>query len=342
MADHGSRPRHESPGVQLGVGLFVAIAAVGFVWLLVAMSRGPERYPLIAEFDMLGGINEATKVKLRGFTVGQVDAVEFWPLPPAGEAHFLVTLGIERGYPVPSGAVAEIRGSGLVGEAFIDLDVADADGPPLAAGAHLTGRSDDSMKTLMTKLREAAEKLGGAGASIRDAELGERLRDISASVADLSRDMSAVSSSADSLLLASRHIVVGMEPGLARSLGNLDRTLASLAGTMGRTDTLIAATGEDVRTSVQALRRLVERLDAVAGRVDSVVLLKQAEIDETLENVHAASAAVRELSEHPWRLVVGRGDGRVAEEMAAPAADRSPERDSTVGDSTAAREKGPR
>ena len=32
-----------------------------------------------------------------------------------------------------------------------------------------------------------------------------------------------------------------------------------------------------------------------------------------------ASAAVRDLSEHPWKLIVGRGDGRVAEEMASPA-----------------------
>ena len=34
-----------------------------------------------------------------------------------------------------------------------------------------------------------------------------------------------------------------------------------------------------------------------------------------MENLHATSAAARELSENPWKLIIGRGDGVVAEEM---------------------------
>lgn len=317
MAESAARRSHESPTVQIAVGLFVSVAVVGFLWLLISLRLGPDRYPLVAEFDALGDISEATKVKLRGFTVGQVEAIEFRPMPGAGQAHFLVTLGIDKAYPVPSGVFAEIRGSGLVGEAHVHLDVTSAKGTPLLSGAHIPGKSDDTMKTLMARIREAAQKLGGAGQAIRDAELGARLSDLTASVDRVAGDLSTVSKSADSLLLAGRHTVVGLEPGITSSLQSLDQTMARLAVTMARADTLVAATSQDVQTSVLALRQLVQRLDGLLVRIDSVALGKQAQLSETVDNVHATSAAVREISEHPWKLLIGRGDGQVAEEMEA-------------------------
>lgn len=316
MADPVARRPQESPTVQIGVGLFVSVAVVGFIWLLISLRLGPDRYPLVAEFDTLGGITEATKVKLRGFTVGQVTSIEFRPMPAEGEAHFLVTLGIETAYPVPSGAFAEIRGSGLVGEAYIHLDVTAGDGAPLSAGAHIRGQSDETMKTLMTKIREAAQKLGGAGTALREAQLGERLSDLTTSMAQMADNFGIVSRSADSLLLAGRQVIVGLEPGLARSLESLDRTMARLVVTMARTDTLVATTSQDVQGSVRALRQTLEHLDAMLVRVDSLVADKQVLLDETVDNVHATSAAVREITENPWKLIIGRGDGQVAEEMA--------------------------
>ena len=37
------------------------------------------------------------------------------------------------------------------------------------------------------------------------------------------------------------------------------------------------------------------------------LLYKEAELDSTLTNLHAASKAVREISEHPWKLLTGQG-----------------------------------
>ena len=85
---------------------------------------------------------------------------------------------------------------------------------------------------------------------------------------------------------------------------------------MARTDTLVATTSQDVQGSVLALRQTLEHLDAMLVRVDSLVVGKQAQLDGTVDNVHATSAAVREIAENPWKLVIGRGDGQVAEEMA--------------------------
>ena len=81
---------HERPSGHVMVGLFVVIAAFIFTWLLVFKEEKVERYELIAEFNAISNISEATKVKLRGFTIGQVQSVEFRPRPPAGESYFLV------------------------------------------------------------------------------------------------------------------------------------------------------------------------------------------------------------------------------------------------------------
>lgn len=310
-----TRRPSESTTLQIGVGLFVSVALAGFLWLLIGLRLGPDRYPLIAEFDTIVGVNEATKVKLRGFTVGQVEGIEFRPMPPAGEPHFRITLGIESNYPVPSGVIAEIRGSGLVGESHIHLDAVDAHGGPLAPGSRIEGRSDESMKTLIKKLREAAGKLSGAGGAITDADLGTRLLDLTAAVDRVADDLGNVSRSADSLLLAGRHTVVGLEPGIERSLAGLEQTMSRLATTMARTDTLVVETSRDVQQTVRSLRLVAERLDAVLSRVDSMALGRQVQLEETVDNLHATSSAVRELSENPWKLIIGRGDGEVAEEM---------------------------
>ena len=307
MSERGSKLIHESTTGHIMVGLFVVLAAVAFGWLLYSQQQGPARYSIIAEFDTMGNIDEATKVKLRGFTIGQVKGVDFRPEPGPGEAYFRVELGIEKRYPVPAGTIAEIRGSGLVGEDFIHLDVTQAGVSPLAPGARIEGRSDPGMKDLMTKIKEAAQKLGGAGASMTRADLGTKLGSIGTNVSRIADDLGRVSRSADSLLVVSRHMMHGMEPGIQRTIDGMDQSLTRLALTLSRTDTLIAGTSEDVRSSVRALRLMVERMEKVLQRVDTLVQHKEQEIDETLTNLNAASSAVRDLTEHPWKLITGQG-----------------------------------
>ena len=298
---------NESKTGHIMVGLFVVIAAVAFGWLLFSQQQGPDDYSIIAEFDTMGSINEATKVKLRGFTIGQVKDVDFRPRPPDGEAYFLVELGIDKRYEVPQGTIAEIRGSGLVGEAFVHLDVTEAGVLPLPEAGRIKGRSDPGMKDLMTKIKDAAQKLGGAGSSLANADLGNRLGSIGKNVSRIADDLGRVTRSADSLLVVSRHMLHGMEPGLQRTVDGMDRSLAHLAMTLSRTDTLIAGTSEDVSSSVRALRLMVERMERVLQRVDTLVQYKEQEIDETLTNLHAASSAVREITQHPWKLITGQG-----------------------------------
>ena len=297
---------HESASGHALVGVFVLLAVGFFGWLLLSQRDRTDRYALIAEFSAIQNLSEATKVKLRGFDIGQVEGIVFRPQPPAGESFFLVELGIEEKYVVPEGTVAEIRSSGLVGDTFLNLDVSLGGEEMLAPGSHIEGRDDPGMKRLMGSITEMAHKLGGAGESIRRADLGYRLGHLGESIHRVASTMEKVAGNTDSLMAASHQMVSRMQPDMQRVMVGLDRSLTQLNQTLSRTDTLVARSRDDVEGSVRALRQAVERFDKVLQRVDTLVQHKQAQVDETLTNLHQASEAVREISEHPWKLITGQ------------------------------------
>ena len=77
---------HERASGQALVGLFVAVAIFLFAWLLFFQQKEVVRYRIVAEFNTINNLTEATQVKLRGFTIGQVQNVAFDPQPKTGEA----------------------------------------------------------------------------------------------------------------------------------------------------------------------------------------------------------------------------------------------------------------
>lgn len=297
---------HERASGHALVGLFVLLAIFFFAWLLFSQQDQVARYRIVAEFNTINNLSEATQVKLRGFTIGQVENVAFDPQPATGEPYFQVELGIEKRYPVPIGTIAEIRGSGLVGETFIHLDVSKADGAMLLAGSRIKGRDALGMKELLASITEMAHKLGGAGESLRRADLGYKLGRLGDSGHEVASSLSLVAHSADSLLHSSRILLETMGPGFEGVLAGLQASAEQLNRTMQHADTLVVGSQEDVQHSLKSLRQVVERLDMVLQRVDQMVLYKETELDSTLSNLHAASKAVREISEHPWKLITGQ------------------------------------
>lgn len=299
--------RHERSSTYIFVGAFVLVSIFVFAWLLVLQHHDSERYEIVAEFNSIENLNEAAMVKLRGFTIGQVERIQFRPQPPTGEAYFLVALGIDSQYSIGPGTIAEIRGSGLVGETFVNLDVSQAEKGELAPRSRIAGRDAPGMKQLISSITEMAHKLGGAGESMRRADLGYKLGRIGDNVQRIAADLGQVAGQTDSLLLVSQRVVGGLEPQIERVSAGVELSLEQLTQTLQRTDTLVVATSKDIQSSVRALRLVAERLDEVLQRIDTMALSKETEIDETLSNLHAASAAVRELSEHPWKLLTGQG-----------------------------------
>jgi virulence factor Mce-like protein len=298
---------HERASGQALVGVFVVLAMGVFGWLLLSERDGTGSYKLIAGFNELNNVDEATAVKLRGFTIGQVEKIEFDSHPATGVAYFQVELGIDKNYGVPVGTRAQIRSSGLVGDSFIDLDVSEAGDQMLDPGSYIKGRDDPGMKQLIASITEMAHKLGGAGESIRRADLGYKLGHLGDSIHRMATTLDQVSHNADTLLVTTRQVVDKLGPDMQRVMEGIDRNLAQLEQTLNRTDTLVANTHGDIQGAVEAMRFSIERLDKVLTRVDTLMQNKEADVEETLSNLHKASSAVREISEHPWKLLTGQG-----------------------------------
>ena len=296
---------HERRSGYAAVGAFVVGAVLFFVWLLLLQRDDTPKYDLSVEFNSINNISEATLVKLRGFPIGKVKSVEFRPQPPSGEAHFIISIEVEKEYPVPEGVIAEIRSSGLVGETFIDLNVSQAGKKALSPGSRIRGRDDIGVKELVENIKVMAHKLGGAGESIRQADLGYRLGRLGDGIHRVAGGMERVSASTDSLLLASRVMVQQTTPQTEALLSEMRVSIERMSGVMSQADTLVRGSRQDVQGALLALRESVEKLNGVLGKVDSMVTRKEAQIDSTLDNIHSVSESVREISQHPWKIITG-------------------------------------
>ena len=204
---------HERASGQALVGVFVILAGLIFAWLLLGRGGEVSRYRITAGFNALNNVNEATKVKLRGFTIGQVEKISFRSQPSPGEPYFLLQLAIDDQYAIPRGTAAEIRSSGLVGDAFIHLDVSEATDGHLQPDDHIEGRDAPGMKQLISSITEMAHKLGGAGESIRRADLGYKLGRLGDSIHRIAENLDEVAGNADSLLITSRDVVAVKSQG---------------------------------------------------------------------------------------------------------------------------------
>ena len=120
--------------LDLWVGLFV-IAGIGAL-LVLAMKVGnmsgvsvSETYPLVAQFENIGGLKPRAPVKSAGVVVGRVSGIQF------DNEKFVarVTMNIDKTYTFPKDTSATILTSGLLGEQYVGLE-GGGDPANLAAG----------------------------------------------------------------------------------------------------------------------------------------------------------------------------------------------------------------
>lgn len=105
------------------VGVFVTVALIvgilGTLWL----SRSgllSDTYPLYTRFRWGANLKQGQEVWLAGFAVGTVDRVELRP-----DGWLDVWMAVEEKYPVPEGAIAQLKTASFFGDMAINLE------PPL-------------------------------------------------------------------------------------------------------------------------------------------------------------------------------------------------------------------
>jgi phospholipid/cholesterol/gamma-HCH transport system substrate-binding protein len=105
------------------VGLFVIGGIVALLVLALKVGNmgglsGSDTYPLVAQFDNIGGLKPRAPVKSAGVVVGRVGAIQF----DNQKFTARVTLNIGKDYKFPKDTSASILTAGLLGEQYIGLD----------------------------------------------------------------------------------------------------------------------------------------------------------------------------------------------------------------------------
>ena len=125
-------------GIEIMVGLFVALGALGLVFLALKAANlgsftGGDTYAVQARFDNIGGLKARAPVRSAGVTVGRVSKVAL----DAKTYQGVVTLDIERGFQFPKDSSAKILTAGLLGDQYIGIEPG-ADEKNLEPGATIT------------------------------------------------------------------------------------------------------------------------------------------------------------------------------------------------------------
>jgi phospholipid/cholesterol/gamma-HCH transport system substrate-binding protein len=239
-------------GILLTVGVLVGV--LGTIWLV----RGgfTSGYPLYSRFTWGAGVKQGQAVRLAGVQVGVVSDVQ---LDPKGT--ILVTMSIEKQYPVPRNSVAAVVPVGIFGDQEIALipaepsPIAFAKGdtvpaaPPKAGLPELTARAD-TISQLLGDVAKAVQLELVASGGIKD------LRQTLASTNELARSLSGIAGEQSRQL--SLTLTRFRNTAAALDSVQLDSTIRNLQ-----------ATSRNLATFTDSLRGTAQQLTAVIAKANS-------------------------------------------------------------------------
>lgn len=307
------------------LGLFVVLVAGALVAALVTIGESSEHHPSVAfhtYFDeSVEGLDNGARVSFRGVGVGAVERVSI----AADHRHIdveydlyvdaLAAMGFvgarqDHGtvWAVPPALRAEIGGSAITGVKNVSLDVVEPPtrppvALPFAAASNTIPAALGGLQSIEKSLAKAADEVPALAAALKGtASRADRL------LARLERD----------------HV----DDKAVETLARADETLAALARTIGRFDRAAvpekaSATLDALRGSVAKLDRVLDQLDGERGLVANVNRTTAAlgevgrgmsgstrDLDQVLDELRDAAAAIRTLAEdldrQPDMLLKGR------------------------------------
>jgi phospholipid/cholesterol/gamma-HCH transport system substrate-binding protein len=109
--------------MQFRIGMFVIVAGLVLTMLIVWFGESPSLFRdhvyVVVRYDEAPGVAEGIPVRKSGIRVGEVSSIAFDTRPNQPDG-VLVTLSLEKKYPIKAGSVPRITRS-LIGDAAIDL-----------------------------------------------------------------------------------------------------------------------------------------------------------------------------------------------------------------------------
>jgi ABC-type transporter Mla subunit MlaD len=120
--------------IWVGVAMLLVLAAIVSIPLA---KRSKRNLQVKAYFQNAAGLQVGAAVRIAGVEVGRVTAVRVRPELRDNPAEVSMSLGQSYMLDIPRDSVASLPTEGVLGPAFVDIDISKASGPPLQNGAVL-------------------------------------------------------------------------------------------------------------------------------------------------------------------------------------------------------------
>ena len=300
------------------IGAFVlsalAILVVGSLWIAGSTLFGSPRVPYTVMLENSAGLAGGDRIRVAGVSVGRIRRVELRPEDPFPVVLFV---GIKKGVPVHSDAVAGIATTGLLGSAFLEIDPGSTSAPLLPPDGVIHGTRRPGLDEAMGRLDEISGKVGELIDQTSDAI--ERASDgIGPILSKLERMLAEENSDNFKQILASlRETLDDSGPRIASLLtrlesvaGQLERGTEELPALTAKVETLIDDAHGALGPDGERLARVLEAAEGGLGSADeafSILGDNRVEIEAALRDLRDTVANLKalsgELKERPFRLV---------------------------------------
>ena len=288
------------------VGIFV-VAAIAALVAVIVIKRGSNIgfYSITAEFADITNLSGGTKVKLRGFEVGKVRRIVFHPESIRPGVYFRVELAIREKYPLFQGTKVRIKSAGFVGETFLDLNVSEQTARRVEEGDVIQGVGAFDTGIITRKAVIVLDKMALLADDFRDADLGGKLRKFVEKTGEISRGIRRLADRGDVFFEGLSATLDTVRPEIRSVLSTLNEDLEEAGKMASGLNEILAENRDPISASLKSLEESLGRLEHILSNVDSLTTENHHEIDTALKNMEAASASLRDLAKHPWKMMFG-------------------------------------
>lgn len=306
-------------------GLFIVVTLILIAGIIVSIkgaravfTKFVDRRVRFTLTDDIGGLRPGDDVRLGGYKVGVIEAIDIVGLTEGQQPGIVITFTVPEKYPLYANAHVAVQGT-LTGSSWLNVNdlgsgaalPANAELPGHAsvstelinnlkgAAPELTGLLKDVRTVTLPKVNDKVDKIGDALASIkifadRAAEMAVQVRDL---FGDTKPDFRGTMSNLNAVTASAKLKLPGI-------LENLNSAMVKAAGTL---DSAKAAM-EDIKTTAANTRDLTASAKGIIGgnrgKLDGII----ASLKSTSDNLKSASSEIRHS---PWRLLYTPGPGEI-------------------------------
>jgi phospholipid/cholesterol/gamma-HCH transport system substrate-binding protein len=302
-------------GVLVGAFVLVGVLLFGGGLFLIGDRRllFVRQFELNATFGRVSGLQSGTRVRLAGLPAGEVEEIAV-PASPSGQFRVRMRLREDLRQLVRTDSVPSIQTDGIVGNAFIQINIGTEAAPVVQPGATLPGRDPIEFADLIDEGRTTFRTITGEVTELRG-DVSQALQTLTVTaqaatgvISDVGQNVTTITSqSAEMIRKASQTLTQaqGMVTDVRAGRGTIGRLLTddTLYQRMVGSSTQIEQVATNVRETTDRARELVTALAARGGTVEQLAVT----LRNALTDVQEATADLAEGTEALKRNFLFRG-----------------------------------